>query len=270
MRDVPDLLIKRAFFPGLICVLACACTMENPDFGLDGGAPNDGWVGADLMTKADIATCKPHAFLGCQSSVKLVRCNAAGTGTRAETCTYGCNAKAHRCNQCSPGWPPKCVGDTLYTCTADGLVKAVKCPDDCEQGKCESSCTKKTYYLDQDKDGYGDPQKKTSACDKPDGYASNGTDCNDHNSSVRPGQKSFFSKPVPGTNGFDYNCDGKMERKYPDKAGCKKQGKKCVGSGWGLFVPQCGQTGMWMECVKSDYGSKGCSEKIGARAQSCR
>ena len=242
--------------------------MENPDYGLDGDALDDGGsTPVDLMTKVDITKCKPNAFLGCKSSVALVRCNAAGNGTRTETCPSGCNPKAGRCNQCSPGWPPKCVGDTLYTCTADGMIKSIKCPDDCEHGKCDGSCTKKTYYRDQDKDGHGDPKKKTAACDKPNGYTSNDEDCNDGNASVHPGQKSFFTKPVPGSNNFDYNCDGKNEPRYPDKAKCKLKGNKCEGSGWGLFVPGCGSTGMWLECVKH---KNGCGEKIGARNQPCR
>jgi len=262
--------LHRVSFVVLVCALGCACTVENPNFGMDGADVDDGSAGADLMTKTDIKKCKPNAFLGCKSGAVLLRCNSAGTGTRSESCTYGCNAKAKRCNQCSPGWPPKCVGDTLYTCTPDGKIKVVNCPDDCEEGKCEGKCTKKTYYRDADKDGYGDPKKKTSACDKPDGYATNGADCNDQNSSVRPGQKTFFNKPVPGTKGFDYNCDGKSEPRYPQKAKCKKQGSKCVGSGWGIFIPQCGQMGMWLECVKHDHGPNGCGEKIGGRSQPCR
>ena len=259
---------NSAFLLALIGALAGACTVENPDFAMDGGAARElGGVGADLMTRMDITACKTNAFLGCKTGVVLVRCNATGDGTRTESCPYGCNAAAGRCNQCDPTWPPRCAGDDLYTCTADGTVKIVKCPDDCKDGKCVTSCEKKTYYLDQDKDGHGDPQKKISACDPPSGTAANGDDCNDHNASVFPGQKTYFNKPIPGSNGFDYDCDGKAELKDAQKADCKKKGKDCEGSGWGLFVPACGGTGMWLECVK--YYDK-CGEKIGARSQSCR
>ena len=251
----------------VVCACTCACTVENPGYSPD-GRPGDGAAPAgDLMTKVDIKTCTPNAALGCKGSTTLLRCNAAGTGTRTESCPYGCNAKARRCNQCNPAWPPRCSGATLYTCTKDGDIKYVKCPDACKDGKCVSTCTKKVFYLDKDKDGYGDGGKPTAACDVPAGYSTNTMDCDDGNKDVRPGQSKFFDKPIPGTKGFDYNCDGQQEPRYPKKAKCKKQGKKCVGSGWGLFVPSCGNTGMWLECVK--YGSH-CGEKIGARSQACR
>ena len=253
----------KEVWPAALALALCACTVENPDYSPDGSEPPAG----DLMTKVDIAKCTPNAALGCKSGNTLLRCNAAGTGTRAESCPHGCNAKERRCNQCSPTWPPRCSGLTLYTCTAGGLIKSAKCPEDCKDGKCVGACTKKVFYIDKDKDGYGDAGKPTAACDAPPGYSTNKMDCNDENGEVRPGQSKFFDKPIPGTAGFDYNCDGKQEQRYTQKAKCKKQGKNCVGSGWGLFVPACGATGVWLDCVK--YYSH-CGEKIGARPQACR
>ncbi len=50
---------------------------------------------------------------------------------------------------------------------------------------CES--TTKTFYRDQDNDGYGDPNNVTQACVQPAGYVGNANDCDDNNSLVHSG-----------------------------------------------------------------------------------
>lgn len=42
------------------------------------------------------------------------------------------------------------------------------------------TCTPTTYYLDKDKDGFGDPTKATSTCSQPTDYVINKKDCNDN------------------------------------------------------------------------------------------
>ena len=264
---------SRTLVALMMAPLLTSCTIDNPGYSVDGEAGAAGDSGpppVDLMTSLDIRKCVPGAFLGCKSATQLVRCNASGSGTRTESCPYGCNGTARRCNACGPAWPPKCVGSVLYTCSSSGQIKTRSCPAGCKDGTC-NSCTKKTYYRDLDKDGHGDPKAKLSACDKPPGHVTNGADCNDGNPDVHSSQTNFFSSPIPGSTGFDYNCDGKQEQRYPStEKKCKRQGDKCVGSGWVVYVPPCGGSGVWLECVKVSWGRNNCGEKVGGRKQSCR
>jgi hypothetical protein len=65
-----------------------------------------------------------------------------------------------------------------------------------------STAAQVTYYQDYDKDGYGNPAVKVTACAPPVGCVINNTDCNDRNANINPGKAE-----VPG-NGIDDDCDG--------------------------------------------------------------
>jgi hypothetical protein len=58
-----------------------------------------------------------------------------------------------------------------------------------------------TYYEDFDGDGYGDSEATTGACEPPQGYVADSTDCDDRNEKVHPGA-------IEIKNGIDDNCDG--------------------------------------------------------------
>ncbi len=50
------------------------------------------------------------------------------------------------------------------------------------------ACTTRTYYLDRDGDGFGDPATAMERCDPPSTpHAENGDDCDDAQESIRPG-----------------------------------------------------------------------------------
>jgi gliding motility-associated-like protein len=70
--------------------------------------------------------------------------------------------------------------------------------NDCDTQVDEGVLT--TFYLDADADGYGNHLISTTACSAPLGYVVNGTDCNDANSAINPGQTELC-------NGFDDNCN---------------------------------------------------------------
>src|SRR5690606_29540358 len=58
------------------------------------------------------------------------------------------------------------------------------------------------WYLDNDKDGHGTNAGTTIACNQPDGYASNATDCNDNDAGVYATADLFIDEDGDGyTNG---------------------------------------------------------------------
>ena len=65
----------------------------------------------------------------------------------------------------------------------------------------------KQYFIDVDKDNYGNPDQALSkmAETKPDGYAENGLDCDDENELINPIADDY------AYDGLDFNCDGTNE-----------------------------------------------------------
>lgn len=61
------------------------------------------------------------------------------------------------------------------------------------------------FYLDADKDGYGDPQFVVQDCTAPDGFVDNPGDCDDLSTAFHPeASEDDCGDPA------DYNCDGKV------------------------------------------------------------
>lgn len=98
---------------------------------------------------------------------------------------------------------------------------------------CGASC-------DCDHDGY--PNRKKAGCENA-GPEDAGDDCEDEYPDVHPGQTEFTQEEGP-PHGGDRNCDGKIEKLYPDV------NVKCPS--W--LDPKCGQT-------KGYTRDPGCGEK---------
>jgi len=60
------------------------------------------------------------------------------------------------------------------------------------------------YFRDDDNDGYGNPLVSRVDCNQPDGYTTDGNDCDDSASSVHPGADELC-------NGIDDDCNGVLD-----------------------------------------------------------
>lgn len=77
--------------------------------------------------------------------------------------------------------------------------------DDCDGTIDESTAVDATdWYADSDSDGYGDSGSSVTACDKPTGYVSDSSDCDDADATVYPGATELC-------DGLDNDCDGSIE-----------------------------------------------------------
>ena len=64
--------------------------------------------------------------------------------------------------------------------------------------------TTRTWYLDVDDDGYGQPFTEIEQCDRPEGYADNNRDCND-------GEPAAWDKAPEICDQVDNDCDGLID-----------------------------------------------------------
>jgi len=62
------------------------------------------------------------------------------------------------------------------------------------------------WYADSDGDGFGDPERSTENCERPENFVDNGDDCNDSDPEVRP--REFFRD----RDGDDYTTDASETR----------------------------------------------------------
>jgi len=76
-----------------------------------------------------------------------------------------------------------------------------------------SSLDSTTWYLDQDGDGYGNPEVSTLSCSRPTGYVDENSDCDDSNDDVNPGMDEIWY------DGIDQDCDGNDDDQDEDGYG---------------------------------------------------
>ncbi len=64
-------------------------------------------------------------------------------------------------------------------------------------------------YLDDDGDGYGDPDESARSCEALSGYVDAGEDCDDSEAAINPGADEVFA-------GIDNNCDESIDQEAVD------------------------------------------------------
>ena len=74
--------------------------------------------------------------------------------------------------------------------------------DDCD-GQIDEGVLS-TFYADADGDGFGDPGVSEQACDAPQGYVADNTDCDDSNAEINPSAEEVC-------NQIDDNCNGEVD-----------------------------------------------------------
>jgi len=103
--------------------------------------------------------------------------------------------------------PPGYVGDdtdcddTTNAVNPDATESCDELDNDCDLSVDEGVLT--TFYADADEDDYGDLTSTTEACEAPDGYTADATDCDDTDPAYNPGASEDDC-----TDPNDYNCDG--------------------------------------------------------------
>ena len=74
--------------------------------------------------------------------------------------------------------------------------------EDCDGTVDEDAVDATSGYLDEDTDGFGDPDTHALSCEPRPGEVNNGLDCDDSDPSIRPDAEES------GCDGVDTNCDG--------------------------------------------------------------
>jgi hypothetical protein len=131
-------------------------------------------------------------------------------------------------------------------------------------------------YEDQDGDGWGNAAVAAPQCDPGiAGWTDRPGDCDDSDNDAFPRQSAEFSRPrADGT--FDYNCDGRNSRNWPEPGRCGVY-PYCAGFdtlaldyrvGFVGTVPDCGERGTFLYDCR--VGDRVCIAETREEVQECR
>ena len=169
--------------------------------------------------------CLPTHFCDAQSSsCKPKLQDGSGCGSVAQ-CKSGFCVDNVCCND-------ECKGFPGATCSKQGSVGKCQC-NACDDGPC------KLYFMDEDKDGFGDSygtvanERAKPGCvagPAPAGFVGNKDDCFDGPLAVhkqaRPDQTGYFADeytpPGAATPSNDWNCDGTVQKQTPSSSGRRR------------------------------------------------
>jgi len=127
----------------------------------------------------------------------------------------------------------------------------------------DTPCTKQTYYLDADGDGYGTDDYTIEECEPKDGYIAQNGDCDDSNAAIHLGATEIC-------NGIDDNCDGNIDEGLDcitfysdnDGDGFGDENNTMIGSGtppegWVLWTGDCDDTNAQINVLVDEISGNG-------------
>jgi len=119
--------------------------------------------------------------------------------------------------------------------------------DGADAGLGADGCQIRTWYADNDGDGFGDPESAQEACEQPEGFVANSDDCDDGDETVNP-------EADETCDGVDENCNGTADADESSSAleagDCDLQEGVCSGA----TISMCASDGSYAECGGDQYG----------------
>ena len=193
-----------------------AATLQSAGDGCEGGEPA-GASCLDACPSEGSRRCAADGVQACQRTpAGCLNWGAISACPFGDACTSGfCRPTAASAGAvCDPG-TLRCDenANLALTCASDGSRWSARdCGSlTCAGGVCydlTSGCTAgqtpRTWYIDRDGDGFGDPNTRLLSCNQPPGYVANAADCNDYNPQSYPGATEVC-------DGRDTNCDGLVD-----------------------------------------------------------
>ena len=174
-----------------------------------------------------------------------------------------------------------CLGDGSWGPCVDSVGPVVELACDGVDEDCDGVIDEGTgtlCYPDADGDGYATAFATARVLCSGGSCAANETsrppregeqDCDDNEPNAYPGQTAYFATPRRGLGGYDYDCDGAIQRVHPDSVlpcfGDFGDFTACMSNPTGLdAIPPCGVNGDLAVCAPMMMGSSGsiCTRQV--------
>jgi hypothetical protein len=153
----------------------------------------------DLLMRLLTTTSLVLVLAACESN------EATGKETGGTNSTMSaCDVSPEACDEDGDGYKPSegDCDDNDSTVNPSAIETCNGRDDNCD-GQIDEGVGS-SWYEDADGDGFGDRSAGTTACEQPDGYVSNSTDCDDDDAQAFPGNPELC-------DGIDNNCDGVVD-----------------------------------------------------------